>query len=48
MAADVAAAAVLKKGETANRLLSYASVTDGSTVDCVKFPLGGTKFSFNL
>ena len=47
MAADGAVAAILKKGEVANRLLTYSSVTDGSTVDCVKVPLGGTKFPYN-
>lgn len=46
MAGDGAAAAVLKKGETNNQLLGYASVTDGSTVDCVKVPMGGTKMPF--
>ncbi len=47
MAGDGAAAAVLKKGDTNNRLLDYASVTDGSTVDCVKAPLGGTRLPFS-
>ncbi len=43
MVGDGAAATVLKKGETTNRLLSYASLTDGSTVDYVRVPMGGTK-----
>lgn len=47
MAGDGAAAAVLKKGDTNNRLLDYASMTDGSTVDCVKVPLGGTRLPFS-
>ncbi len=40
---DGAAAAVLKKGEAKNQLLNYVSLTDGSTVDCIKVPLGGTR-----
>jgi len=43
MVGDGAAAALLKKGEATNRLLSYVSLTEGSTVDCVKVPLGGTR-----
>ena len=43
MVGDGAAAALLKKGEATNRLLSYVSVTEGSTVDSVKVPTGGTK-----
>ncbi len=46
MVGDGAAAAVLKKGETTNRLLEYASLTDGSTVDCIKAPIGGTKIPY--
>jgi 3-oxoacyl-[acyl-carrier-protein] synthase-3 len=41
--ADGAVAAVLKKNHPANRLLSYASISDGSLVDYVKVPCGGTK-----
>lgn len=40
---DGAAAAVLKKGEAKNQLLNYVSLTDGSTVDFIKVPLGGTR-----
>jgi 3-oxoacyl-[acyl-carrier-protein] synthase-3 len=47
MSADGAAAAVLKKGETSNRLLAYSSLTDGTIVDCVKMPLGGTKIPYS-
>lgn len=43
MMGDGAAAAILKKGEVTNRLLSYVSLTEGSTVDCVKVPFGGTR-----
>jgi 3-oxoacyl-[acyl-carrier-protein] synthase-3 len=42
MVGDGAAAALLKKGEETNRLLSYVSITEGSTVDSVKVPNGGT------
>ena len=41
--ADGAAAAVLKKDHRDNRLLSYASITDGSLADYVKVPCGGTR-----
>lgn len=41
--ADGAAAAVLKKNHRDNRLLSYASITDGSLADYVKVPCGGTR-----
>ena len=41
--ADGAVAAVLKKNHPANQLLSYASISDGSLVDDVKVPCGGTK-----
>lgn len=47
IAADGAAAAVLKKGETSNHLLAYSSLTDGSIVDCIKMPLGGTKIPYS-
>ena len=46
MVGDGAAAAVLKKGEATNQLLDYASLTDGSTVDCVKVPMGGTRIPY--
>lgn len=46
MVGDGAAAAVLKKGDAENQLLEYASLTDGSTVDCVKVPMGGTKLPY--
>lgn len=46
MVGDGAVAAVLKKGETTNQLLNYASLTDGSTVDCVKVPMGGTRLPY--
>ena len=42
MVGDGAAAALLRKGEATNRLLSYVSITEGSTVDSVKVPSGGT------
>jgi 3-oxoacyl-[acyl-carrier-protein] synthase III len=45
---DGAAAAVIGKGECDNQLLEYASRTDGSTVDCVKVPLGGTRHPYGL
>lgn len=41
--ADGAAAAVLRKNHWQNRLLSYASITDGSLADYVKVPCGGTR-----
>lgn len=41
--ADGAAAAVLEKNHEHNRLLAYASITDGSLVDHVKIPHGGTR-----
>lgn len=41
--ADGAVAAVLKKDHPANRLLSYASISDGSLSDYVKVPCGGTR-----
>jgi 3-oxoacyl-[acyl-carrier-protein] synthase-3 len=46
--ADGAAAAVLSKSETSNSIGSYASVTDGSIVDRVMIPGGGTKRPFHL
>ncbi|MFA5222630.1 MAG: hypothetical protein WC391_10155, partial [Methanoregula sp.] len=44
--ADGAVAAVLKKDHPANQLLSYASISDGSLVDYVKVPCGGTRLPF--
>jgi len=41
--ADGAVAAVLKKDHPENQLLSYASISDGSLVDYVKVPCGGTR-----
>ena len=46
MVGDGAVAAVLKKGEPTNQLLNYASRTDGSTVDCIKVPMGGTRHPY--
>ena len=46
MVGDGAVAAVLRKGEATNQLLNYASRTDGSTVDCVKVPMGGTRHPY--
>ncbi|GAB1541685.1 ketoacyl-ACP synthase III [Scytonema sp. NUACC21] len=42
--ADGSAAAILKKGEPSNQILSYHAVTDGKLADFVKVPLAGTKF----
>jgi 3-oxoacyl-[acyl-carrier-protein] synthase-3 len=44
MVGDGAAAALLKKGEETNRILTYVSVTEGSTVDSIKVPFGGTRW----
>ncbi|NEP54928.1 MAG: beta-ketoacyl-ACP reductase [Moorea sp. SIO3C2] len=41
--ADGAAAALLKKGEYSNKILSYYGITDGKLADLVRVPLGGTK-----
>jgi 3-oxoacyl-[acyl-carrier-protein] synthase-3 len=41
--ADGAAAAVLRKNNESNRFLAYAGITDGTLVDHVKIPHGGTK-----
>ncbi|NET69039.1 MAG: hypothetical protein F6K63_33430 [Moorea sp. SIO1G6] len=41
--ADGAAAALLKKGESSNKILSYYGITDGKLADLVRVPLGGTK-----
>lgn len=46
--ADGAAAAVLSKGEGSNSIGSYASVTDGSIVDRVMIPGGGTRRPFHM
>lgn len=42
--ADGAAAAILKKGEPSNQILSYHAITNGKLVDCLKVSSGGTKF----
>jgi 3-oxoacyl-[acyl-carrier-protein] synthase III len=44
---DGASAAILKKGETKNRLLNYSSITDGFLVDYTKMPVGGMKMPFD-
>ncbi|NET76531.1 MULTISPECIES: 3-oxoacyl-[acyl-carrier-protein] synthase III C-terminal domain-containing protein [Okeania] len=41
--ADGAAAALLKKGESSNKILSYHGMTDGKLADFIRVPLGGTK-----
>ena len=43
MFADGAVAAILKKAEKTNRILSYHAMTNGSLADELKIPLGGTK-----
>ncbi|WP_193197749.1 3-oxoacyl-[acyl-carrier-protein] synthase III C-terminal domain-containing protein [Nostoc sp. MG11] len=45
---DGAAAAILKKGEMSNEILSYHAMTDGTLADCIKVPLAGTKFPVNV
>ncbi|MDB9320235.1 3-oxoacyl-[acyl-carrier-protein] synthase III C-terminal domain-containing protein [Nodularia spumigena] len=42
--ADGAAAAILKKGETSNQILSYHAITNGKLADCLKVSSAGTKF----
>ena len=42
--ADGAAAAILKKGEPSNQILSYHAMTNGKFVDCLKVSSAGTKF----
>ena len=42
--ADGSAAAILKKGESSNQILSYHAITDGKMADYLKVPLAGTKF----
>ena len=44
--ADAAAAAVLKKREPTNEILSYYAITNGQLADELKAPLGGTKFPY--
>ena len=44
---DGATAAVLQKNHPGNRLLSFAGVSDGSLVDAVRVPLGGTRLPSN-
>ncbi|MHC5862954.1 3-oxoacyl-[acyl-carrier-protein] synthase III C-terminal domain-containing protein [Nostoc sp.] len=39
-----AAAAILKKGEPSNQILSYHAITNGKFVDCLKVSSAGTKF----
>lgn len=45
--ADGAAASLLKKGESSNKILSYHGITDGKLADFVRVPLGGTKLPVN-
>lgn len=45
--ADGAAAALLKKGESSNKILSYHGITDGALADFVRVPMGGTKLPIN-
>lgn len=40
---DGASAAMLIKGHSHNRLLSYAGISDGSVADALVLPLGGTR-----
>ncbi|HSS77370.1 MAG TPA: 3-oxoacyl-[acyl-carrier-protein] synthase III C-terminal domain-containing protein [Thermoanaerobaculia bacterium] len=40
---DGATAAVLQKNHPGNRLLSFAGMSDGSLVDAIRVPLGGTR-----
>lgn len=42
--ADGAAAAIIKKGETSNKILCYHGMTNGNLADHLKVPLAGTKF----
>lgn len=42
--ADGSAAAILKKGEISNQILSYHAITNGKMADYLKVPLAGTKF----
>ncbi len=41
--ADAAVAALLKKGESSNKIISYHGITDGKLADFILVPLGGTK-----
>lgn len=47
MMADGAAAAVLEKNETSNRVLAYHGITDGSLADSLKIRAGGTRTIYN-
>jgi 3-oxoacyl-[acyl-carrier-protein] synthase III len=40
---DGATAALLRKNHAGNRILSYAGISDGSLVDAVRVPAGGTR-----
>jgi 3-oxoacyl-[acyl-carrier-protein] synthase-3 len=40
---DGATAALLRKGEPGNRILSYTGITEGSLADEIRLPLGGTR-----
>src|SRR5580693_1017505 len=40
---DGATAALLQKDHPGNRLLAFAGITDGSLVDAIRVPLGGTR-----
>ena len=42
--ADASVAAILKKGELTNQILSYHAMTNGKLADFLKVPLAGTKF----
>jgi 3-oxoacyl-[acyl-carrier-protein] synthase-3 len=44
---DGATAAVLRKHHPGNRVLSYAGISDGSLVDAVRVPFGGTRLSWD-
>ncbi len=41
--ADASVAAILKKGESSNKILSYHAITNGKLADFLKVPLAGTK-----
>jgi 3-oxoacyl-[acyl-carrier-protein] synthase-3 len=40
---DGATAALIRKGHGGNRILSYSGISDGSLVDAVRVPAGGTR-----
>ncbi len=42
--ADGAAAALLKKGESSNKIMSYHGITDGKLADFVRVPLGVRRY----